>query len=217
MEKTMKILIVTAQEEKESFGRALATTAENLFKENGHEVKTSHLYDMKFNPIASAHDFTKRENASYIQYMLEQKHASTIKGFSNDILQEQKKILWADLIIIHTPLWWFSVPAILKGWFDRVFATGVTWDFDAIYDKGLLKGKRGMLVLTTGGPHEIYAKDKPHKASIEEITHSINHGIFKFNGMEALPMFIAWSTFQAGDEGRKKYLSEYKKQIQKLC
>jgi putative NADPH-quinone reductase len=75
--------------------------------------------------------------------------------------------------MFHFPVWWFSAPAILKGWFDRVFATGVTWNFGYIDDADLLKGKIAMLVITMGGGEDLYQNSGAHKATILQILHTI--------------------------------------------
>jgi NAD(P)H dehydrogenase (quinone) len=46
---------------------------------------------------------------------------------SADIAAEQEKLLWADTVIFQFPLWWFSMPAIMKGWIDRVYAWGFAY------------------------------------------------------------------------------------------
>jgi len=209
----MKILIVYVHHEQKSFTNALKDLAVKTLSEQGHEIQVSDLYAQKFKAVADERDFKNLTSKDYVNYMMEQKTAAATDTFADDIKSEQEKVKWADFILIQTPIWWFSVPAILKGWFDRVFATGVTWDFGAIYDKGLLRGKKGMLAITTGGPFELYQPDGAHQATIEQVLYPINRGTLYFCGMDVLPPFVAWSVFQAGDEGRKKYLDEYKQRL----
>ncbi|MDP2812295.1 MAG: NAD(P)H-dependent oxidoreductase [bacterium] len=212
----MKILIVYAHHEPKSFSSALKDLAVKVLSGEGHEVRVSDLHAQGFKAVADEHDFKELLDKNYVNYMLEQKNSTTKGVFAEDITVEQEKIKWADFILIQTPIWWFSVPAILKGWFDRVFATGITWDFGAIYDKGLLRGKKGMLAITTGGPSELYQPQGAHQATIEQVLYPINRGTLYFCGMDVLPPFVAWSVFQAGDGGRKKYLEEYKKRLLNL-
>ena len=56
----------------------------------------------------------------------------------------------ADLLILQFPLWWFGPPAILKGWFERVFTRGFGYMPGRKYDTGLMRGKRAMVSVTTG-------------------------------------------------------------------
>jgi NAD(P)H dehydrogenase (quinone) len=70
------------------------------------------------------------------------------------------KISWVDYLIFQFPLWWTEPPAILKGWFDRVFAKEFAYDNGATYEKGLLKGKKALLSFTTAGGPDIYGSGK---------------------------------------------------------
>lgn len=71
--------------------------------------------------------------------------------FVKETPEEQVKISWADYLIFQFPLWWTEPPAILKGWFDRVFAKEFAYDNGATYKKGLLQGKKALLSFTTVG------------------------------------------------------------------
>ncbi|MNR16737.1 hypothetical protein D3C85_1333580 [compost metagenome] len=75
---------------------------------------------MNWNPVASADDFSARENPEYLVYALEQRLGVKSQTLAADIQQELDKLLWADLLILNFPIYWFSAPAMLKGWIDRV-------------------------------------------------------------------------------------------------
>ena len=81
-----------------------------------------------------------RDRAAALNLLLAQREAAARGTFSEDIRREMEKAAWADFLLVVCPVWWFSVPAILKGWFDRVLAAGFAYDFGRIYDKGLLHG-----------------------------------------------------------------------------
>lgn len=212
----MNVLIVYAHHESKSFNAAMKELAASVLTHQGHQVKVSDLYAMKFKSAADRHDFQPVSNASHINYMLEQRENAKKDSFTMDIKEEQEKLKWADLVVFQFPIWWFSVPAILKGWFDRVLAAGVAWNFGMIYDKGLFRGKKAMLAVTTGGPKDLYSKDGAHAAGIVEMLHPILHGTLFFCGMDVLPPFVAYGVFQAGEEGRKRYLEEYKNRLLEL-
>lgn len=205
----MNILIVYAHHEKGSFNSAMKDQAVSILTSKGHKVKISDLYEMSFDPLAYRSDFSHIINGEHINYIMEQKTASEKNTFVKDIKTEMDKVHWANLIIFQAPVWWFSVPAILKGWFDRIFAAGFAWDFGKTYDNGLLTGKTGMLSLTTGGSATAY-EPTGINGDINQTLFAINHGILSFCGMTVLEPFIAFSIFQAGDEGRKLYLEQYK-------
>ena len=209
----MKVLIVYAHPESSSFNGAMKNLAVSVLTQKGHEVKVSDLNDMTFNASLTRNDFHKIRNTDYVNYVMELKNYYEKGELADDILREQEKLIWADFIIFQYPVWWFSVPAILKGWFDRVLATGFAWDFGKMYDTGLLSGKRGMLSVTTGGPENIYAPDAPHGWNMDQVLYPVNHGVLYFCGIQPLPPFVAYAVFQAGDDIRKQYPEDYKNHL----
>lgn len=212
----MRIHIIHCHHERGSFTTALKDLAIETLKNSGHEVVLSDLYGMNFNPIATASDFTDKKTDEYIQYMLEQQRAAKTGTLADDIKSEFEKIRSADLLLFFTPVWWFSVPAMLKGWFDRVFATGLTWDFGAIYEKGLLRGKKAMMVAVPGGPADLYRKDGAHRATLIEVLHPILWGTLHFCGLDVLEPFVVHSPFQIGADERARRLSELKEMLSRL-
>ncbi|MGB5825458.1 MAG: NAD(P)H-dependent oxidoreductase, partial [Pseudomonas mandelii] len=111
----MKVLIVHAHPEPKSFTAALRDQAVSTLEAQGHEVRVSDLYAMNWNPVASADDFSSRENPEYLVYALEQRLGVKRQSLAPDIQQELDKLLWADLLILNFPIFWFSAPAMLKG------------------------------------------------------------------------------------------------------
>ncbi|MCG4934242.1 NAD(P)H-dependent oxidoreductase, partial [Dorea formicigenerans] len=71
----------------------------------------------------------------------EQYDAARTGAFAADVRTEIDHLLAADLVILQFPLYWFSVPAIMKGWIDRVFANGIIYGDGRWYDRGALGGK----------------------------------------------------------------------------
>src|SRR5438876_465948 len=123
----MKILIVYAHPEPRSFNAALKNFAVEILTEAGHSVQVSDLYAMDFNCTGGPDDFLEREDPGFFAYQREQIHASAASLFVPELKAEMEKLVWADFLIFQFPLWWFSVPAILKGWVDRVFAMGFSY------------------------------------------------------------------------------------------
>lgn len=205
----MNVLIVHAHHEPLSFNSTLKDTALNEFTKQGHNVIVSDLYAMNFKAIADKEDFKSLSNPNYLKYQAEQTHASQNHLFSDDIKKEMEKLLWADLIIFNFPLWWFSAPAILKGWVDRVFAMGFAYGGGkGVYDTGVFKGKKGMLTITTGGPEIAYGP-QARNGDINEILFHIHHGMLYFTGMDVLPPFIAWSVARLSEDERKGIIERY--------
>ena len=78
------------------------------------------------------------------------------------------------MMIWQFPLWWFSVPAILNGWIDRVFAMGRVYGQDRIYQNGVFKGKKALLSFTTGGAAADYKPDGPACRAKEDLDAELN-------------------------------------------
>jgi len=212
----MKVLIVYAHHEPPSYNALLRDRAAAALSSAGHEVRLSDLYAMGFDPVAGPRDVGAAAGEGPVNLLLAQREAAARGTFSEDIRREMEKVAWADFLLVVCPVWWFSVPAILKGWFDRVFAAGFAWDFGRIYDKGLLRGKRGMLCVTTGGPEALYHRDAPHGATLDQILWPVTHGTLHFCGLDVLPTFVAWSVFQAGDAGRAEYLVRLEERLRAI-
>ena len=209
----MKALIVYAHPEPKSFNGAMKDLAVSTLKEQGHEVRISDLYEMSFKAPLERNDFRELANLELVNYVMELKNAYEKQKLTDDVRKEQEKLLWADFVILQYPLCWFSVPAILKGWFDRALATGFAWDFGRMYDKGLLAGKKGMVSVATGGPEAIYSPNAPHGWDINQIVYPVDHGVLYFCGIQPIPPFVAYAVFQAGDDVRKQCLQDYKKRL----
>jgi NAD(P)H dehydrogenase (quinone) len=120
----MRIFIVHAHPEPKSFNGAMTETAAVSLKTAGHEVIVSDLYAMRFNPVSDRQNFITIHNPDYFRQQTEEAHAAMHDGFAPDVQQEMDKLFWCDALILQFPLWWFGLPAILKGWVDRVFASG---------------------------------------------------------------------------------------------
>ena len=88
----MKIFLVLAHPESQSFNAALFRTAVATLRAAGHEVKTSDLYAMHFNPVSGRHNFTSVKDAAYYKQQMEELHATELGGFAPDVEAEIRKI-----------------------------------------------------------------------------------------------------------------------------
>jgi NAD(P)H dehydrogenase (quinone) len=211
----MKVLIVYAHEEPHSFNAALKNTAIKTLEAAGHSVIVSDLYRMKFKAVADGEDFLERRDKHYLKRQLEEKAAAELGTLSHDILTEQKKLRDCDLLILQFPLWWFSMPAILKGWVDRVMAMGFAYGGGQWYDTGGMKGRKAMVSVTTGGPDFMYSP-LGRNGDMDKILFPIQHGILYFCGFEVLPPFVAYSPAHASPEQRDAMLKNYGKRLATL-
>jgi len=212
----MNILSVYAHHEPSSLTAALKNVATSTLTKQGHQLYESDLYASGFSPKAEKFDFVT-SSGGHFNYMLEQRHAAQ-QGmtFAPDISDEIGKLLASDIIIFHTPIWWFSVPAVLKGWFDRVLAMGVAWDGGKIYENGLLRGKSAMLCAVAGGPKEYYQVNGRHQATMNQILHPIHHGTFAFCGMNVLEPFVVYNALGLDTAGCEAVLQDYQFRIEHI-
>lgn len=207
----LNVLIVFSHPEPKSLNSSLKNLAANNLEENGHEVKISDLYGAKFKATIDREDFLDLENTGRFQPILEQCHAAKTDSFSSDIKNEMEKVKWADLIIFQFPVWNGNIPAILKGWFDRILTCGFSSNIfeGQIYDKGLMRGKKAMLSFTTGGPEESYYMNIPDKDPAKLLPFITE--ILKYSGFEVLKPFIIFNAMMLGEDDAKKHFDEYKK------
>lgn len=139
---------------------SLKTTAVEELSRQGCQVTVSDLYEMQFEPRATRKDIVgDLHNLRQFNYGTESCKAWKKGCLSEDVVTEQKKVKEADLVIFQFPLYWFSMPAIMKGWLDRVFIQGFAHDFPQCFDSGLLKNKLALLSFTTGGDKGVYSKE----------------------------------------------------------
>lgn len=205
----MTILLVSAHDDPRSLVGALQNTALATLERAGHKVLVTDLYAAGFNPVASSLDF-KTKPGVRANYMFEQQRSiNTNSSFSPDIQSEMNKVSQADLIIFHFPLWWGSVPAILKGWFDRIFAMGFAWNADARYNNGLLRGKRALLVAAAGDPASYYSAEGMHRASVEQHLYPLAHNTLAFCGLDVLKSVVILNTTAASEEELAEDITSY--------
>lgn len=213
----MNIFIVFAHPEPNSLNGFMKDLAAKTLRDKGYEVKISDLYGMKFKAVLNQEDFSQIQNNEIFNPMMEQVNAVGTGSLSADIKDEVEKIKWADMIIFQFPVWWTSLPAILKGWFDRVFLPGVVHNIaeGKLYDTGLLKGKKAMLSFTTGATRDVYSADGPH-GDLEEIFKFITHNILELTGLEVLPSFGIYGPVMMSKEHVREELEKFKEIINSL-
>jgi NAD(P)H dehydrogenase (quinone) len=112
----MRVLIVLAHPLKESFAASVSRTVVSALEAKGHEVDLLDLYAENFDPRLS-----EAERASYM---------TGTYDLSN-VAPYVERLKAAEALIFVFPQWWFNLPAILKGFIDRVFAPGIAFDYDA--------------------------------------------------------------------------------------
>jgi NAD(P)H dehydrogenase (quinone) len=124
-------------------------------------------------------------------------------------------VLTADLLILQFPLWWYSVPGVLKNWIDRVVAFGVLYGPGRTWDTGVMKGKRAMLAFTTSAPPDSFMPDGKN-GDMERILWPLHAGVFGVCGYSVLPPFIAHSVAFISPEARTGILDGYRERLRNL-
>jgi len=209
----MKVHLVYAHPEPTSFNGALRDLAVSTLSERGHTVVQSDLYAMDFDPVPRRSDFQHVAEAQRFHLWTEQGHAAEHGCFSPMLAEEMAKLSSADLLLLQFPWWWFGIPAILKGWIDKVFAYGYAYGMGRMYEKGVFRGKRALVSLTTGGPPEVYS-ERGANGPIGVYLKAILHGMLQFVGMDVLPPFVAYAVPFASDEVRAQYLDEFRARLE---
>jgi putative NADPH-quinone reductase len=131
----MNIYILLGHPEKDSFNGALADAYEKAALAKGHMVRRQNIGDLNFDPILRKSD-------------------STPLRLEADLQAAQANILWANHWVIIYPIWWGSVPALLKGFIDKTLHSGFAFKYHTtgpLWDK-LLKGRSGELITTADAP-----------------------------------------------------------------
>lgn len=212
----MNILIVYAHHEPSSFTAAMKNVAIQTLEAAGNTIVVSDLYGQGFSAVAQKWDFVTT-TGNHFNYMFEQKHAANLEmAFSPDVNGEIQKIANCDIMLIITPIWWLSVPAILKGYFDRILAMGTAWDSGRIYENGLYRGRQAMIIASAGHPEEYYKPSGRHKATVNQILHPINHGTLAFCGFNVHEPFVAMDIHSATAEQRTKMLADMEFRVKNM-
>ncbi|XP_006909876.1 NAD(P)H dehydrogenase [quinone] 1 [Pteropus alecto] len=211
-----KALIILAHAEKTSFNYAMKDAAVETLKRKGWEVTVSDLYAMNFNPVISRKDITgKLKDPENFQYTAETLLAYKEGCLSPDIVAEQKKLEAADLVIFQFPLQWFGVPAILKGWFERVLVGEFAYTYNAMYDKGPFQNKKAVLSITTGGSSSMYSLQGIH-GDMNILLWPIQSGTLHFCGFQVLEPQLIYGIGHTPADTRIQILKEWKKRLENI-
>jgi len=128
----VKHLIVVAHPVETSFTLALAQAYAAELETLGHVQQTRDLYRMGFDPLLSGDEI--------------------LSGASGDAAKAQDDIRGAEVLTVIYPLWWLSMPAMMKGYIDRVLARGFAYESEKGQVRGLLTGKKAVLITVSGAP-----------------------------------------------------------------
>ncbi len=220
----MKVLLVFAHPEPRSLTGSLRDVARETLQAEGHEVAVSDLYADGWKAEIDRADFPPLAPDARLKVPAASGEAFTAGALTADVVAEQEKLLWADALLLVFPLWWFSMPAILKGWVDRVYAYGFGYGvgehndtrWGDRYGEGVLAGKRAMLVVTAGGWADHYS-DRGINGPIDDLLFPINHGILHYPGYEVLPPFVVYQADRVDKAGFEDAAEDLRERMRTLA
>lgn len=201
-------LLVHAHSESDSFVTAMRDRIAGTLAGQGYEILHSDLYAMGFNPVLSPADFGDRSDPDHLVYALEQRHNFERATLAPDIVTEIEKVCAANLIVLTFPLFWFGVPAIMKGWFDRVFISGTFYGGKTIYGRGGMTGKRACAAFSLGGRQDMFGDQGIHGPLEDGMLRHLFQGTLGYVGMEVIRPFIAHNVPYQPLEVRTKCLDD---------
>ncbi|MEN5074885.1 NAD(P)H-dependent oxidoreductase [Isoptericola cucumis] len=214
----MKVLWVLAHPEPRSLTGRLRDDGVQALRAGGHEVVESDLYAMGWNPVVTAADFgaavdgpagpasADRHAGDRLDVAAASERALRSGTLAADVRAEHDKLAWADTVVLQFPLWWHGVPAIMKGWLDRVFVQGYAYGVrdprtgrTRRYGDGGLAGRRALAVVTVGagtglGPRGLHG-------DLTEVLFPLLHGTFWYTGMQVAEPVAVRGANRLDDEG----------------
>ena len=165
-EEKQRVLIILAHPNPGSFNHAISKTVEERLVQEGHVVRVRDLYQLGFEPLLSLEEWKRYE--------------SQAGETPADVQAEQAEIQWANHLILIYPTWWWSPPAMMKGYLDRVFTPVFAFEADVEGIRGKLKDKKVSIIQTTGA-EETFIKENGMDDSVKKL---MGIGIFGFCGMQ---------------------------------
>lgn len=180
-----KILILLGHPDKETFSGLLADQYQTSATEAGHEVARVNLGDLSFDPVLH-------------------KGYKEIQNLEPDLLALQEKFNWADHIVIVYPNWWCTMPALLKGLFDRFWLPGFAFNFDKQSKKLIkrLSGKTARVIIVAGTTSPFMTWWK-----YGDYTNEIQYGILEFAGIKTGVTALG-PCEQVDDSVREKWINK---------
>lgn len=186
----MHVHIIHAHPEPTSYNGALTKAAQQALQQRGDTVTISDLYQSGFDPVEKPANYPDRADMAHFAALNEQRHAWQNGTLPGVIETEIANLEQADLVVLQFPLWWHGPPAILKGWFDRVFVSGGLYSSSKRYDSGHFRGKRAVLSVTTGAPRQAFAPGS-RGGDFDTMLWPLQYSLH-YMGFSVLPPFISF-------------------------
>jgi putative NADPH-quinone reductase len=179
----MRILVINGHPDDQSFNAAIFAQYVRNIDVSHHQVRTLELGKLEFDPVLR---FDYRERM----------------GEDPDITTSQELVRWAEKIVFIYPIWWASMPSLLKGWLDRVLTPGFAYNMDGIHSVGHLSGRTAELWMTCDGPGFYYRWLSPLPWRL------MKHHILRVCGIKTTRIEFFGNIKTSDDARRKKWLAK---------
>lgn len=183
----MTILNILSSHYDQSFNAVLMQAFNSALSKYGHTEETIDLYKLNFNPVMNGDDFNQffGKELSY-----------EIKGY-------HQKIKEADVLTFFYPVWWNDMPAIMKGWIDRVFAKDFAYSINDNKQEGLLSHIKKVILVCTLGNNETETKASGLETAMRT---KEEEGVFKYSGITNTEHYFLYDVYGT-EEKRQSYLA----------
>ncbi|GGD32859.1 NAD(P)H dehydrogenase [Microbacterium faecale] len=185
------VLWISAHPEPRSLNGSLRRDGIAALRSMGHTVIESDLYAMGWDPVVRRNNLSSERIEGRLEVTRHGREAQVTGNVPDDVAAEQEKIRRSDAVVVQFPLWWYSMPALLKGWFDRVFVSGFAFGKDPgtgrrlRFEQGPFRGTRALAVVTLGD-REASIGPRGKSGELTELLFGLLHGTFAYTGMDAL-------------------------------
>jgi len=182
--KIMNVLVIFSHPDPKSFNAAILGVVKDELENKGAQFKIKDLYAMHWDPVLSADELAGK--------------------VPDHIAAEQRDVGWADLLVFISPVWWYSVTAIMKGYIERVMSLGFAYDHAEGGPRGLMGGKSAIFI-TTSGADEKTARDS---GMSESMNISLVSGFGEFCGFDNVKFKNYYAVGLVSDTARKEMLAD---------
>ncbi|NBD73914.1 flavodoxin family protein [Patescibacteria group bacterium] len=181
-----KVLIVLGHPDTDTYTGELADTYERAAREAGHDISRFNLGEMHFDPIL---------HRGYKE----------IQELEPDLVNLQNAWRWCDHVVIVYPNWWNTMPALLKGMFDRMWLPGFAFNFNKQTKRveQHLKGKTARVIIVAGTNSAFSTW-----WSVGDYSNEIRNGILRFSGHDPVCVSTFGPSEKVSDERREHWKEE---------
>lgn len=164
---SLKVLIIFAHPKRESLNGEILNSFVKGLEETGVDYQIRDLNKEEFNPVYNAEE-------------LEKSYEGIVPDYCS---KEQEYLLWADIVVWIYPCWNFSMPAILKGYIDKVFLipnfSFASDEKGVEYLGGLFSSKKGLIIQTLGGSIDKKRKEIGKYPFVQDLTLAMSYAGMK--------------------------------------